>query len=123
MACSCHGKNGLSTRKTSPYDQCTTCARKHIVKAWNLFNEFTYEDDNRDVISGQLRNAADHLKDEHRTLALQVRDLAVMIEENRDNEITDQWETVLSGVREAFYADHPDAGKRLDDLRKEHIHA
>lgn len=118
MACNCHGKKGLSVRKTRPYDQCTTCAKKHIVKAWNLFNEFTYEDDNRDVITGQLRNAADHLMYEHRDLALDVRDLAVMIEENRDEEITGEWETILAGVRKAFYADHPDALERLEKLRE-----
>ena len=48
MSCSCHGKSGVSVTRTSPYDQCTACAKKHIVKAWSLFNEFTYTDDNRE---------------------------------------------------------------------------
>ena len=117
MACSCHGKHGISTRRTNPTDQCTTCAKKHIVKAWSLFNEFTYEDDNRDAITGQLRLAADHLKDDNRELALAVRDLAVMIEENRDTELANEWREVLSGVRRAFYADHPEAAARLEALR------
>lgn len=26
------------------------CAKKHIVKAWSLFNEFTYADDNLDAM-------------------------------------------------------------------------
>lgn len=119
MACSCHGKQGIATRKTNPYDQCTTCAKKHIVKAWNLFNEFTYTDDNRDAISGQLRNAADHLKDDHRETALYVRDLAVLIEENRDKEIGDMWDKILTEVREYYYIDHPDAARRLLQLRGE----
>ena len=117
MACNCHGKRGIAIRNTSPYDQCSTCAKKHIVKAWNLFNEFTYVDDNRDVITGQLRNAADHLKDAHRDLALQVRDLAVMLEENRDSDIGTRWDDILSGVRAVFYTDHPDALERLNQLR------
>ena len=61
MSCDCHGKSGVSVGRTSPYDQCTMCAKKHIVKAWSLFNEFTYTDDNRDAMTGQLRLAADHL--------------------------------------------------------------
>lgn len=117
MACSCHGKDGLSVRVARPFDQCTTCAKKHIVKAWNLFNEFTYTDDNRDVISGQLRNAVDHLMYEHRETALLARDLAVMIEENRDGEIGDMWERLLAQVRQHYNADHPEAAKRLAELK------
>ena len=33
MSCNCHGKGGLSVTRTSPYDQCTACAKKHVVKA------------------------------------------------------------------------------------------
>lgn len=116
MACSCHGKLGTAVTKTAPYDQCTTCAKKHIVKAWNLFNEFTYTDDNRDVISGQLRNAVDHLMYDHRDLALHVRDLAVLIEEAKDTEITTEWNEVLTGVRKVYHADHPEVAERLHKL-------
>lgn len=116
MACNCHGKGGIAVTQTAPYDQCTTCAKKHIVKAWNLFNEFTYTDDNRDVISGQLRNAVDHLMYDHRDLALKVRDLAIVIEEARDAELRDEWDVVLDGIRAAYDADHPDVLQRLQDL-------
>ena len=118
-ACSCHGKSGIAVTRTSPFDQCTVCAKKHIVKAWNLWNEFTYTDDNRDVISGQLRLAADHLMYEHRETALAVRNLAILIEENRDRDIGMGWCEVLDSVREHFYADHPDAAKRLEFLRRQ----
>ena len=118
MACSCHGKKGVAISKTSPFDQCTTCAKKHIVKAWNLFCEFTYTADNRDAISGQLRNAVDHLMYDHRDLALKVRDLAVVIEEARDDELRDEWAAVLEGVRAAFDADHPEVVARLEELKK-----
>ena len=120
MSCSCHGKRGIAVTKTAPYDQCTTCAKKHIVKAWNLFNEFTYTDDNRDVISGQLRNAADHLMYDHRDAALKARDLAVIIEEARDKEITNEWQDLLASVRQAYYADHSEVAERLEQLREEH---
>ena len=62
MACNCHGKNGVSVGRTSAYDQCTACARKHIKSAWSKWGEFTYEEDNRDYCSAQLRDAADHLE-------------------------------------------------------------
>lgn len=117
MACHCHGADGRSVKHASPFDQCTTCAKKHIVKAWSLFNEFCYEDDNRDSISGQLRLAVDHLKDDHRELALAVRDLAVMIEENRDAEIADEWDKILSAVRMAFCEEHPEIAAKLEELR------
>jgi hypothetical protein len=119
MSCNCHGKNGMSVTRTSPYDQCSSCAKKHIVKAWNLWGEFTYLDDNRDTISGQLRLAADHLMHDHRDTALKARNLAMLIEENRDTEINGEWEELLTEVREHFYADNPRCLKRLNKLKSE----
>jgi len=116
MGCNCHGKSGAAVTRTSPFDQCSTCAKKHVVKAWSLFNEFLYTDDNRDAISGQLRLAADHLMYDHREAAVMARDLAIMIEENRDSEITTEWDDLLTAVREAFNSDHPEAGARLEEL-------
>ena len=108
----------MSVKRASPYDQCTTCAKKHIVKAWQLFNEFSYLDDNRDTITGQLRLAVDHLMFDHRDIALQSRNLAILLEENRDAELTNEWQELLSAVRQAFYKDHPDAAERLEKLKE-----
>jgi hypothetical protein len=119
MSCNCHGKNGVSVGRTSPYDQCSSCAKKHIVKAWSLWNEFTYLDDNRDTISGQLRLAVDHLMYDHRDTALKARNLAMLIEENRDKEIGSQWQELLEAVRGHFYADNPRMAKRLNKLKEE----
>lgn len=119
MACNCHGKSGASVTRISPFDQCSMCAKKHIVKAWCLWNEFTYTDDNRDTISGQLRLAADHLMYDHRETALLVRNLAVVIEENRDHELTGEWDALLSAVRADFYSDHPEAAERLETLNQQ----
>ena len=120
MACNCHGKNGVSVGRTSAYDQCTACARKHIKSAWSKWGEFTYEEDNRDYCSAQLRDAADHLKYEHRETALKCRDLAMAIEENRDAEygnIAAELNALRIESRELFYADHPDMKLRLEDLK------
>ena len=119
MSCSCHGKNGISVTRTSPYDQCTACAKKHIVKGWSLFNEFTYTDDNRDAMTGQLRLAVDHLMYDHAETARLARDLAVMLEENRDAEIGDRWNELLAAVREDFNGEHPDAMERLERLKED----
>jgi len=62
MACHCHGKKGESVLIAKPFDQCTACARKHVKNAWSKWNEFTYEDENRDYVSAQLRDAADHVR-------------------------------------------------------------
>ncbi len=119
MSCSCHGKSGPSVTRTSPFDQCSTCAKKHVVKAWSLFHEFLYADDNRDAISGQLRLAADHMMYDHRDAAEKARNLAVMIEENRDAAIMTEWDDLLAAVREVFNADHPDAVERLAQLENQ----
>ena len=119
MSCDCHGKSGVSVGRTSPYDQCTMCAKKHIVKAWSLFNEFTYTEDNRDTITGQLRLAVDHLMYDHREIALQARDLAIIIEENRDAEIGDRWDGLLAAVRNDFNGEHPETRERLERLKED----
>lgn len=119
MSCGCHGKSGVAVSRTSPYDQCTACAKKHVVKAWSLFNEFTYADDNRDAMTGQLRLAVDHLMYDHAETARLARDLAVMLEENRDAEIGDRWEALLAAVREDFYAEHPETRERLERLKED----
>lgn len=119
MACSCHGRDGAAVIRISPFDQCTACAKKHIVKAWSLWNEFLYADDNRDSISGQLRLAVDHLMYDHRDIALKARDLAVLIEENRDVESGDRWDELLRQIRDAYRADHPDHAGRLKQLAME----
>ena len=119
MSCNCHGPNGAAVTRTSPFDQCSTCAKKHVVKAWSLWNEFLYTDDNRDAISGQLRLAADHLMYDHRDAAVKARDLAIMIEENRDAEIATEWDDLLTAIRKAFNADHPDAVERLKQLQNQ----
>ena len=113
MSCNCHGRSGLSVTRTSPYDQCTACAKKHIVKAWSLFNEFAYADDNRDAMTGQLRLAVDHLMFDHPDTARLARDLAVMLEENRDAEIGG-WSALLSAVREDFKSERHDAVERQE---------
>lgn len=76
-----------------------------------LLNEFPYMDDNRDAMTGQLRLAADHLMYDHVETARLARDLAILLEENRDAEIGDRWEALLTAVRNDFNGEHPEAGK------------
>lgn len=85
-----------------------------------LLNEFPYMDDNdnRDAMTGQLRLAADHLMYDHVETARLARDLAVMLEENRDAEIGDRWETLLAAVRNDFNGKLPDAVERLERLKE-----
>lgn len=101
----------------SPYSQCTVCAKKHIVKAWNLFNEFTYTDDNLDVISGQLRMAVDHLMWIYKDTALLAREIATDIEEYKWDGIEEKWERLLKLIRSNFYSDHPEIKKRRDGIK------
>lgn len=121
MSCNCHGKNGLSVRQVKHDDQCTACARKHVKNAWSKWGEFTYEEDNRDYVSAQLRDAADHLKYTYRTVALELRDLAVVIEENKDKEygnIAEKLDGLRIMTKNLFYAEHPEAKRRIEELQK-----
>ena len=118
MSCNCHGKSGVAVSRTSPSDQCTACAKKHIVKAWSLINKFTYTDDNRDAMTGQLRLVVDHLMFDYTETARLARDLAVMLEENRDVEFGDRWEGLLTAVWEDFNKKHPGAVERLEKLAR-----
>ena len=118
MPCSCHGSKGESVKVAKPYDQCVLCARKHIKNAWGAFHEFTYEDDNRDFVSDQLRKAADHLKIIHRETALKCRDLAMQIEENRDApDLARQLDELRIEARNLFYLEHEEAQERLKQLQ------
>ena len=120
MSCSCHGTDGKSVQKSNPYDQCTMCARKHVKSAWSKYGEFCYEDDTRDYVSAQLRDAADHLKYDHKETALKCRQLAMEIEENREDrkEMSKALDDLRKEVLELFYLDHPEARSRLEMMRK-----
>ena len=117
MACNCHGKKGVAVRgKVNPEEQCTTCAYKHINNARSAWGEFTYTEDNRSFCSGQLRLASLHLMYDHTETALKCRDLAVIIEENRDagkQDVAAQLYSLLQESRDLFYIEHPDARERL----------
>ena len=120
MPCGCQGKSGEKASVTRPYDQCTACARKHVKNAWSKWGEFCYEDANRDYVSAQLRDAADHLKYDHPETAMQCRALAMAIEENREEgkaQTAATLERLLDEVRGLFYADNPEAKERLEAMR------
>lgn len=115
MACNCHGKQGVKAVRITPFEQCSTCAKKHIVAAWSMFNEQTYTEDNMDAIAGQLRLAANHLMYQHPAIALNIRDLA-MIMEDGTLPSEDNWKTVIASVRKIFNEDHPEVAEKLATL-------
>lgn len=118
MGCACHGKKGEATVKMRPDDQCTMCAYKHVKSAWSAYGEFTYEDDNRDYVSGQLRLAIEHLKYSHRDFALELRDIAVALEKAEDaGALSDRLYKALAASRDLFRQDHPEVAERLETLR------
>ena len=56
---------------------------------------------------------------DHTETARLARDLAVLLEENRDAEIGDGWDALLAAVRRDFNDEHPDAVERLEKLKEE----
>lgn len=117
MACSCHGKERVRTVKTQPTDQCTLCAHKHMDDALSLFLEFPYERINRRMVVGFIRDAMRHLQVDHREVALELRDLAIAIDEVRDAEypagIINEIQRLANKCDELFVADNPEVLERL----------
>ena len=123
MACACHGKQKKVVNTTKPEDQCTTCARKHVKQAWSAWGQFTYQETNRDYVSGQLRMAINHLKYDHSDVALQLRELALVIQENKQPNIRyvkAQLDRFLAITRNLFYRDNPQATQRLEALQNQY---
>lgn len=120
MSCSCHTKHRLVIEgAVKPDDQCTTCAAKHIEMARAAWCEFVYEEANRRWVAGHVRLAVEHLKYDHRETALKLRDLAVIIEDNKD---ADRWDVMLrleSALLEVMAlqaADRPELAARMAHL-------
>ena len=122
MACSCHGKNKERVLKTLPTDQCTLCAHKHMDDALSLFTEFPYERINRRMVVGFIRDAMRHLQIDHRDIALELRDLAIAIDEVRDDEypagIVAEIKRLADKCDELFLADNPEVVERLEKISK-----
>lgn len=120
MPCACHGAKGEVVKgKVPPDSPCTVCASKHINLATTAWGEFTYEEDNREFVASHLRLAGEHLKTQHRTLALEVRDVAMAIEMGKDKgryDIANRLRTLRASVRAVFNMEHPDVTRNLDKL-------
>lgn len=120
MACSCHSKEKLRVITTKPTDQCTLCAHKHMDDALSLFVEFPYERINRRMVAGFIRDAMRHLQIDHRDVALELRDLAIAIDEVRDatypEGIVTEIRRLADKCDELFLADNPEVVERLDKV-------
>lgn len=113
MSCSCSER-----QKADPMTQCSICAKKHFDDAYGCWHEFLYTDENRDHIHRQLRAAVNHTFIRWPETAKHIRDLAQMILMIRDSELTTEWDDIQKEIDRNFYADHPDAEKRLETYRK-----
>lgn len=120
MSCSCHGDSRRSTTSVKPYDQCLICARKHVVQAWQAWNEFEHELDNRDMCSAELRACASHCKYLERDIAVESRDIAKSIEMFEDDgKIAERIDGLKAKVEEALFRRYPELAERYNKL-KEH---
>lgn len=120
MACNCHTREGkIALKEVLPDDPCTTCALKHINVAFVAWGEFTYEISNRLWCAGHVRLAVEHLKKEHRALALELRALAMDIEASNDNSIHEVRDRLLAArdkVMGLYAKDHPGMSGKLDAM-------
>lgn len=118
MACTCHGKAGNPVRLTMPLDQCALCAKKHFDDAYWCYHEFRYTDANRDHVHRQLRAVVNHTWRRWPETAKRVRDLAEIIIQVRDAELTTEWDDLQQEINANYYRDNPDAAERLKRLRE-----
>lgn len=117
MPCSCHGGPGNTVQVTRPLDQCALCAKKHFDDAYGCYHEFRYTDANRDHVHRQLRAVVNHTFKRWPETAKRVRDLAEIIIQVRDAELSTQWDDLQSEIDSNYYKDNPDAAARLEALR------
>ena len=119
MSCSCHGDSRKDTTSVKPYDQCLICSRKHVVQAWQSWNEFEHELDNRDFCSSELRACASHCKYIERELAMESRNIAKAIEMFEDGGIAERIDGLRVRVEEAMFRRYPELAERYGTI-KEH---
>lgn len=121
MSCGCHktknGEKAVKATRTRPLDQCAGCAQKHYDEAWGAWNEFTYTDENRRWVRASLRAVVLHTFRRWPLLARKARELALLVQENRDEETGPRWEELSKLIDAAFLADNPEAAARLETLR------
>lgn len=118
MGCGCHGESRTFTKNVKPYEQCLTCARKHIIQAWQAWHEFTHEMDNRDFVSAELRACAAHCKYIQPEIAVQARDIAKEIELMEDGKITEKIQKLKEDVTSAWLEDNPDLAVKLNNFKE-----
>ena len=119
MSCSCHGDSRKDTTSVKPYDQCLICSRKHVVQAWQVWNEFEHELDNRDFCSAELRACASHCKYIERELAMESRNIAKAIEMFEDGGIATRIANLKAKVEEALFRRDSELAEKYDKI-KEH---
>lgn len=98
------------------------CASKHLNMALAAWGEFTYEEDNRWWVAGHVRLAVEHLKLDHKELALILRDIATDIEGAKDASRTDIRDRLAAGLKEArefLKMDHPEIVSSLNKLKEQ----
>jgi Asp-tRNA(Asn)/Glu-tRNA(Gln) amidotransferase B subunit len=106
VACGCGKSSGRirPTGRTRPTDQCLFCAQKHIAEAFAAWLEYTYSAENRLWIIGQLRAAVSHTYRDHAAIADMARDLAHVIQQVRDADISDDWARLAEVMQAAIDA-------------------
>lgn len=109
MGCSCsrHSTNGgenktdvkyESAGRSKPLDQCIACAWKHIADAHEAWSEFTYTNENRTHILGQLQLAIHHTYRGWKHIAEQCRYLSHAVQQGNDAGMADRWNALIDDV-------------------------
>ena len=104
--------------RIKPMEQCLRCAYKHYSEALCLFTEYSYENENRMMICGNLRALVKHTYKEWKEVASLARECALLIEEARDSEAWDRMRTLADVLAKAYFEVFPEVKERLDSLKE-----
>jgi len=102
--------------KVKPTEQCIVCAQKHIDEAWAHFHEYSYTDENRRTIRGNLRQIVLHTYKDWKPIAELARECALLVQEAKDIEAEERMCELCSMIDEAFYEANPEVKERIDDM-------
>lgn len=106
--------------RIKPNEQCIACAYKHFSEALCLFTEYSYENENRMLLCGELRCVVRHTYMMWKDIATLARECSLLINEARDAEAWDKMRLLADMISEAFYDVNPEVKTHIEELKKQH---
>ena len=102
--------------RIKPTEQCIACAQKHMDEAWAHFHEYSYTNENRRAIRGNLRQIVLHTYKEWKHIAELARECALLVQEAKDLEAEEKMCCLSDMIEDAFNEANPEVKQRIDTM-------